>query len=53
MPKGPVGQCKVQVKADAVEGEETKEIFGELDLELIAGEAEVVKLTAEIKQPVA
>lgn len=45
-PKGPVGALKVQAKCDADLGEGVKEILGELDLDLIAGEAVTVELKA-------
>jgi hypothetical protein len=45
-PVGVVGSFKVQVKADADLGEGVKEIMGELDIELLAGEAVVVGLSA-------
>lgn len=48
-PKGPIGALKVQVKADADLGEGVKEILGELDVELLAGDAEVVELAAELQ----
>lgn len=45
-PVGPIGAFKVQVKADADLGEGVKEIMGELDVELTAGDAEVIALSA-------
>ena len=45
-PVGPIGTFKVQVKADADLGEGVKEIVGELDVELTAGDAEVIALSA-------
>jgi hypothetical protein len=45
-PMGTVGAFKVQVKADADLGEGVKEIVGELDVELLAGDAEVINLSA-------
>lgn len=48
-PKGPIGSLKVQVKADADLGEGVKEILGELSLDLMAGDAEVVELSAEVQ----
>ena len=45
-PVGPIGAFKVQVKADADLGEGVKEIVGELDVELTAGDAEVIALSA-------
>lgn len=47
-PKGPIGAFSVQVKCDADLGEGVKEILGELAVELAAGDAEVVKLAAEV-----
>lgn len=46
VPQGAVGTLKVQVKCDADLGEGVKEILGELDIELLAGEAEVVAISA-------
>lgn len=45
-PVGPIGAFKVQVKADADLGEGVKEIVGELDIELTAGDAEIISLAA-------
>jgi hypothetical protein len=47
-PVGAIGALKVQVKADADLGEGVKEILGELEIELLAGEAEIVALAAEV-----
>lgn len=47
-PVGPVGLLKVQVKADADLGEGVKEIVGELEIELVAGDAAVVELAAGV-----
>lgn len=44
-PKGPLGALKLQVKADADLGEGVKELLGEADLELVAGDAEVLALS--------
>lgn len=46
MPKGPLGEFKVQVKADADLGEGVKEILGELPVTLVAGDAAVVAIAA-------
>lgn len=46
MPVGPVGMFKVQVKADADMSGEVKEILGELDIEVIGGEAVAVNISA-------
>ncbi len=43
-PVGPLGSLKVQVKADADLGEGVKELLGELDLDLVAGDAEVISI---------
>jgi hypothetical protein len=48
-PKGVVGALKVQVSCDADLGEGVKPILGELDVELLAGDAEVVELAAELQ----
>lgn len=45
-PIGPLGSFSVQVKADADLGEGVKEIIGELAVELSAGDAEVIALSA-------
>lgn len=45
-PTGLVGAFKLQCKADADLGEGVKEILGELDIELLSGEAELVVLAA-------
>lgn len=45
-PIGPIGSFSVQVKADADLGEGVKEIIGELAVELSAGDAEVIALSA-------
>lgn len=47
-PKGTVGACLVQVKCDADLGEGVKEILGELNLDLLAGDAESVSLSGEV-----
>lgn len=45
-PKGQVGALKVQVSADADLGEGVKSIVGELDVDLLPGEAVVVEIKA-------
>jgi len=50
-PKGPIGAFKVQVRADADLGEPVKEILGELDIDLVAGEAVKVEISAGQPQP--
>lgn len=45
-PSGSVGTLKVQVSADADLGEGVKSILGELDVELLAGEAVSVSISA-------
>jgi hypothetical protein len=45
VPKGPMGAFKLQVKADADMGEGVKEIFGELEIELVAGEAVAIEIS--------
>lgn len=45
-PVGAVGSFKVQVSADADLGEGVKAILGELDIELLSGEAVAVALVA-------
>lgn len=45
-PVGPLGSFKLQVKADADLGEGVKEILGELDIEVIGGEAVAVNIKA-------
>lgn len=45
-PSGPLGAVKVQVKADADLGEGVKTIIGELDLDLVAGDAVTVEISA-------
>ncbi len=47
-PSGAVGAFKVQVLADADLGEGIKEIVGELSVELVAGDAAVVELSAGV-----
>ncbi len=47
-PKGPIGSFSVQVSCDADLGEGVKEIIGSLPVDLSAGDAEVVELSAEI-----
>jgi hypothetical protein len=44
-PKGQLGSCKIQVKADADLGEGVREILGELDVEFLSGEAVVLELS--------
>lgn len=46
VPVGAVGAFKVQVSADADLGEGVKSIMGELDVELLAGDAEVISIAA-------
>lgn len=43
-PKGPLGAFKLQVKADADLGEGVKELLGEVEIELAAGDAEVLTI---------
>lgn len=43
-PVGPLGNVSVQVKVDADLGEGVKEITGQMDLNLVAGEAAIVSL---------
>lgn len=43
---GPVGVAQVQVKADADIGDGTRELTGTLDVEVVAGEAAVITVTA-------
>lgn len=50
VPVGPLGLVKVQVKADADLGEGVKELLGEMDVEMIAGEA--VSLVVSAGEPV-
>lgn len=50
-PKGPVGSLKLQVNADADMGEGVKPLLGELDLDLVAGDAEVISIV-EVPMPV-
>ncbi len=45
-PTGVVGLLKVQVTADADLGEGVKSILGELDIEVLAGEAVAVEIAA-------
>jgi hypothetical protein len=45
-PAGPVGTLQVQVSADADLGEGVKSILGELEIQLLPGDAAVVELTA-------
>lgn len=45
-PAGPVGICKVQVKADADLGEGVKELLGELEIEFLAGDAAAIAIAA-------
>ena len=47
-PAGPVGALKVQVSADADLGEGVKPIIGELDIDLLPGEAVSIELAAEV-----
>ncbi len=52
-PAGPVGALKLQVSADADLGEGVKSIAGELDINLLAGDAEtVVVIGGEATDPV-
>lgn len=44
---GPMGESKVQVSADADLGEGVKPLLAEGDLEVIAGDAEVIELSFE------
>lgn len=50
-PKGPIGSLKLQVNADADMGEGVKPLLGEIDLDLVAGDAEVITI-AEVPMPV-
>lgn len=45
-PLGPVGALKVQVKVDADLGEGVKVILGELDVDVLGGEAVTVEIAA-------
>ena len=45
-PTGVIGVMKVQVSVDADLGEEVKPILGEIEIEMITGEAEVVAIVA-------
>jgi hypothetical protein len=51
-PAGTVGVLKVQVSADADLGEGVKTILGELEIELLAGEAVSVEVSAGEATPV-
>jgi hypothetical protein len=44
IPKGPLVACKLQVSADADMGEGVKALLGEMDLEFVAGDAEVITI---------
>ncbi len=44
-PKGPIGSVGVQVKADADLGEGVKDLLGQVDLDLVAGDAEVIAIS--------
>jgi hypothetical protein len=46
-PNGKVGALKIQAKGDADLGEGVKEIVGEIDIEVLGGEAVVMELSAE------
>jgi hypothetical protein len=46
VPVGALGSFKVQVKADADLGEGVKEIIGEMDIDLMGGEAVAVNISA-------
>ena len=46
VPVGPVGIVMVQAKADADMGEGVKEILGEMEVEMIAGDAETIVMSA-------
>lgn len=50
-PKGPVGSLKVQVHGDADLGEGVKDVAGEADLDLIAGDAELLSISEVIEAP--
>ena len=43
-PKGPVGECKLQVVADADLGEGVEELFGEADFVFVAGKAVSIEI---------
>lgn len=43
-PKGPLGACELQVKGDADLGEGVTDVFGKLDLEVIAGDAVAIEI---------
>lgn len=43
-PVGPLGNVSVQVKADADLGEGVKPVTGQMDLNLVAGDAEILSL---------
>lgn len=45
MPVGVIGSFKLQVSADADLGEGVKTILGEMDIDLLAGEAEVIEIS--------
>lgn len=50
-PVGPLGSLLLQVKADADLGEGVKEIFGELQIDLVAGEAVAVEIAPVVEVP--
>lgn len=52
VPSGTVGAFKVQVSADADLGEGVKSIVGELDVELLPGEAVSVEISAGQAEPI-
>lgn len=49
VPKGAIGSAKLQVKADADLGEGVKELLGELQLDFVAGDAEVIAISEEVE----
>lgn len=47
-PAGPLGTCQVHVSADADLGEGVKELIGDLDVNIVAGDAVSIELSGEV-----
>lgn len=48
---GPLGKAQVSVKADALIGEGIAELIGTLDVEIVAGQAVAIAISAGVPAP--
>ena len=51
VPTGLIGVCQIVARADARFGPDVKELLGTLDVEVVAGEAVAISLTAGTPEP--